>query len=357
MSDTHDSTQTPGSSRLSRLTRRLHIHQPLVWCLLSLEKLRSFSLQRAISFYFNKDKTNFRELNLAIFRVHANYSFTKVPNWSKKEQEFSNDSFPSSSIRSKLCDDQDLVIFISVDALEKFRRMLEIIFPDFEGTFVIDPRDGGLWEKPDWIGPNARWAAPHIPNPFDSSGLCLPIGVQELSLNRNGRAAYLTFQPVKNKLVLVGPFGPTHQARSVFSGWFGTSTIDVMHRRLRPNAYARLASDYKFVVCPRGNGIDTHRFWETLYRGSIPIVESSNWAKYFQSHGVPMVVVSDFEELLSWNESDFHAIWLQHTKTPSEIESLWPEYWLKRVQSNWPNLSSGVEFEDYLKENQQEKNS
>jgi hypothetical protein len=57
-----------------------------------------------------------------------------------------------------------------------------------------------------------------------------------------------------------------------------------------------------------------------------------------------MVVVSGFEELLSWNESDFHAIWLEHTKTPSEIESLWPEYWLKRVQSNWPNPSSEDEF-------------
>ncbi len=27
-----------------------------------------------------------------------------------------------------------------------------------------------------------------------------------------------------------------------------------------------------FVICPRGNGVDTHRFWEALYLGSIPIV-------------------------------------------------------------------------------------
>ena len=30
--------------------------------------------------------------------------------------------------------------------------------------------------------------------------------------------------------------------------------------------------NHKFVLCPRGNGIDTHRLWETLYMGSIPIV-------------------------------------------------------------------------------------
>jgi hypothetical protein len=31
--------------------------------------------------------------------------------------------------------------------------------------------------------------------------------------------------------------------------------------------------NHAFVLCPRGNGIDTHRIWETLYMGSIPIVK------------------------------------------------------------------------------------
>ena len=332
MSDKHDSSETEGFLRSSSSGLRLRIHRLVVYFLLSMEKLRSFSLQKEIFFYFNKGKTNLRELNFAIFRVNANYAFTLVPSWSKKEQEFSGDTFPILTIRSTFCEDQNLVIFVNHNALQKFRRVLEAIYFDFKGTFVIDPRDGELWEKPDWVGPNARWAAAHIPNPFESSGLCLPVGVSELALNRFGRSANFRFQPIKKKLVLVGPFGPTHQVRSKFSDWIGTSTIDVMHRRLRPKAYARLASDYKFVICPRGNGIDTHRFWETLYRGSIPIVENSDWAKYFQSHGIPMLVVSDFEELLSWKESDFHAFWLQHIRIPSEIESLWPEYWLKRIQ-------------------------
>ena len=29
--------------------------------------------------------------------------------------------------------------------------------------------------------------------------------------------------------------------------------------------------NHKFVICPQGNGLDTHRRWETLYMGSIPI--------------------------------------------------------------------------------------
>ena len=32
--------------------------------------------------------------------------------------------------------------------------------------------------------------------------------------------------------------------------------------------------NHEFVLCPRGNGVDTHRLWETLYMGSIPIVKN-----------------------------------------------------------------------------------
>jgi len=34
-------------------------------------------------------------------------------------------------------------------------------------------------------------------------------------------------------------------------------------------------NNYKFICCPRGNGIDTYRFWESIYMGCVPIVESS----------------------------------------------------------------------------------
>ena len=37
-------------------------------------------------------------------------------------------------------------------------------------------------------------------------------------------------------------------------------------------AYLRDLRNHAFVLCPRGNGVDTHRMWETLYMGSIPIV-------------------------------------------------------------------------------------
>jgi hypothetical protein len=48
----------------------------------------------------------------------------------------------------------------------------------------------------------------------------------------------------------------------------GTTTPTLDGRR----KYLDDIRNHKFTFCPRGNGIDTHRLWETLYVGGIPIV-------------------------------------------------------------------------------------
>jgi len=36
--------------------------------------------------------------------------------------------------------------------------------------------------------------------------------------------------------------------------------------------YLAQLREYPMVLCPEGNGVDTHRLWETLYMGGIPVV-------------------------------------------------------------------------------------
>lgn len=51
----------------------------------------------------------------------------------------------------------------------------------------------------------------------------------------------------------------------------------------------------KFVLCPRGNGIDTHRLWETLYMGSIPIVRRE--LMYEQHTDLPILIVDNWNDV------------------------------------------------------------
>lgn len=53
--------------------------------------------------------------------------------------------------------------------------------------------------------------------------------------------------------------------------------------------------NHKMIVCPEGNGPDTHRFWEVLYLNRVPIARLSKATEAFTS--LPVVWVKDWAEL------------------------------------------------------------
>lgn len=67
---------------------------------------------------------------------------------------------------------------------------------------------------------------------------------------------------------------------------------------LDPGNYKRLLSQYRYCVCPEGNGYDTHRLWEALYLKVVPIVKRSPFITCLQrSMNLPMVVLERWEDL------------------------------------------------------------
>ncbi len=61
--------------------------------------------------------------------------------------------------------------------------------------------------------------------------------------------------------------------------------------------YLKELSQYRFCLCIRGNGLDTHRFWESLYLGVIPVVykceELNNMLDYLKEKNVPFFIITD----------------------------------------------------------------
>jgi hypothetical protein len=52
---------------------------------------------------------------------------------------------------------------------------------------------------------------------------------------------------------------------------------------------------HRFVLCPPGNGVDTHRMWEVLVAGAIPVVLRSQAMETFRS--LPILFVDDYREV------------------------------------------------------------
>ena len=53
--------------------------------------------------------------------------------------------------------------------------------------------------------------------------------------------------------------------------------------------------NHKFVICPEGNGIDTHRKWETLYLKSIPIEKRNINSSFYED--LPICFVDSWEDI------------------------------------------------------------
>ena len=168
---------------------------------------------------------------------------------------------------------------------------------------------------------------------FDERFHLLPIGLENLSISVNGFPKYFDKRFISNTKepkILVGPLSNTHPERLDLVGLskLNLSNVVFHEQRMEPPALASYSSTFQYVACPRGNGLDTHRFWETLYRGSIPIVKASPWSRQIVSLGIPICEVKDWKEdsLVSVIEKGGFREF-----DPRNIPSLWVHFWNKMI--------------------------
>lgn len=100
----------------------------------------------------------------------------------------------------------------------------------------------------------------------------------------------------------------------------------------RPDAkpFMRFLADVasaKFEVAPRGNGLDTHRLWESLYLGTIPIVKTSSLDGLYE--GLPVLVVQDWAEV---TEEFLAKKYEEFSKRTFNLEKLSMDYWAKEIE-------------------------
>lgn len=93
----------------------------------------------------------------------------------------------------------------------------------------------------------------------------------------------------------------------------------------------RFADDlvsHRFVLCPPGNGVDTHRMWETLAAGGIPIVARSGAMEPFRS--LPILFVDDLCDVtLEFLEVE----WARISGMPANLAMLEADYWRSLIVS------------------------
>jgi len=127
------------------------------------------------------------------------------------------------------------------------------------------------------------------------------------------------------------------------------SKLSEIENDLSFKKYLESIHRYKFVLCPWGNGYDTHRFWEVIYTGGIPVTKKNNSYEKFNKFPIILINKYDFFE--------FEEAVKNYSPPNFNKEILKTSWWFKNVIKdikidNENNVLLKLEqdiFEDYKK--------
>ncbi len=105
--------------------------------------------------------------------------------------------------------------------------------------------------------------------------------------------------------------------------WVTALRLGANFERFLDNVY-----NHKFVICPRGNGIATHREWETLYMGTIPIQKKDLNNRFFTE--LPICFVNEWEEI---TEDFLNKEYERIRNNTWKMEMLTFEYWKNKISN------------------------
>ncbi len=258
----------------------------------------------------------------------------------------SGDAFRSLCNHVFWCNDRPLenpdfqhgdVVFCKIDevwrlfrAVRRTRKRLVVVTGEGD-----KPVDAALWRR---RPPNiAVWFGTNMEVQGRPSARGLPLGLGSCSGPRT-----LSCEEIREAPSVAGPrerllfanFSPhsNESVRRSLLEWLrqpGQDWIDLTAHDAAggKQAYARGLATHHFVLCPPGNGEDTHRFWEALYAGAVPVIRRSAAMSHF--HEIPAVVTEDLRLI----ERGFLAEMAQRCKAGSPSPLLQLDHWRSHFEA------------------------
>lgn len=107
---------------------------------------------------------------------------------------------------------------------------------------------------------------------------------------------------------------------------FQTNPEDAVLRQSM-RSYLREMAQHKFVVSPRGNGLDCFRTWEALLMGCYPIVISSSLNPLFKD--LPVVIVNSWSEV---TQEFLEQKYQEMINSTYNLEKIYMPYWLQEIE-------------------------
>jgi len=218
---------------------------------------------------------------------------------------------------SDICNDTGAV-FCKTDYVSTFRNSKCKVFVTHNSDYPIESNRYSVGPNADyWFSQNKACEHPNL--------FSIPIGLENMKLRTHSAAKSGLFSSEikranekallmdkinslcfdKNKDVYMNFNINTfpNERNFVWNKFKNESWVSTTKNLPLEKFYMDIAT-HKFVISPRGNGIDCHRTWEALYLRTIPIVKSSTHMKEFSN--LPIFFVDKWEEVCYNTLKDFY---------------------------------------------------
>ena len=106
--------------------------------------------------------------------------------------------------------------------------------------------------------------------------------------------------------------------------------METVRAYLTESQFIELLQEYKFLISPRGNAIDTHRPYEAFPLGIIPVVQDSVAMRSLQKRGLPLWIVKDWSDLENVSEEDVSKKYEELMKS-ANFDAMHMDYWIKLI--------------------------
>lgn len=176
-----------------------------------------------------------------------------------------------------------------------------------------------------WFGQNYD-GFPHVkmhPIPIGIANYCWEHGnadiLQEIR-SRNGARVHLAHMGINVKTYMAERWDVMRR--------FSTESYCYRTENKRFRLYVMDVASSKFEISPRGNGVDTHRLWESLYLGTIPIVRNSSLNGLYE--GLPVLVIDDWKQV---NRQFLNNKYEEFSKADFCLDKLSMDYWIGLINS------------------------
>ena len=139
-----------------------------------------------------------------------------------------------------------------------------------------------------------------------------PVGIERQSYRSSGKLKNFkkvaSTNPKKRNIpILVAWNDSTNTNRANYKKEFELSNKTlIIQQRVSASTLHNMMRKTLFVPCPAGNGIDTHRVWESIYLGAVPVILKS---EFCGNEKWPVLLVDSWRYLINKNLFELQKIY------------------------------------------------